>query len=180
HLFVPREYRATSYIDSPLPIGKDQTISQPYIVALMSEALEVEEGARILEIGTGSGYQAAVLSLIADSVFSVEIIPELAQNASSLLDSLGYDNVEVLAGDGFDGWPAKAPFDGIIVTAAAPVVPRPLVDQLRTGGRLVIPVGRFPQRLLVYVKREGGLEELSSTPVRFVPMTGKVNEEEER
>jgi len=177
HLFVPEHLRDVAYIDSPLPIGEDQTISQPYIVALMTESLGLGDSARVLEIGTGSGYQAAVLSGIADSVFSIEIIPALAARAGALLDSLGYQNVSVRCGDGYFGWPEKAPFDGIIVTAAAPEVPPGLADQLVHGGRLVIPVGDGSQNLMTYVKTSSGLELLSSLPVRFVPMTGKIREE---
>jgi len=174
HRFVPEDLRGFAYFDSPLPIGEDQTISQPYIVALMTQSLEPERGDRILEIGTGSGYQAAVLAEIVDSVFTIEIVPELAERSAALLDTLGYRNVIVRCGDGYDGWPDKAPFDGIIVTAAAPSVPAPLVEQLSEGGRIVIPVGDSFQELEVYVKREKGLELLSTLPVRFVPMTGKV------
>ncbi|MCK4537881.1 MAG: protein-L-isoaspartate(D-aspartate) O-methyltransferase [Candidatus Krumholzibacteria bacterium] len=177
HFFVPSEYMSMAYIDSPLPIGEEQTISQPYIVALMTASLEPGPGDRILEIGTGSGYQAAVLACIVDSVFSIEIIPGLAASAEALLDSLGYDNVMVKTGDGYYGWPAKGPFDGIIVTAAAPRLPDELTSQLNIGGRLVIPVGRFPQKLQVYIKRPEGLELISSTSVRFVPMTGRIREE---
>lgn len=177
HLFVPKELMGMAYIDSPLPIGREQTISQPYIVGLMTSALSLSRDAKVLEIGTGSGYQAAVLSRIVDSVFTIEIIPELAAQASIRLDSLGYRNVKVMAGDGYDGWPKEAPFDGIIVTAAAPRIPGKLVEQLGVGGRMVIPVGRFPQSLNVYEKTQSGLELLSSTPVRFVPMTGKISEE---
>ncbi len=176
HFFVPVEYMSMAYIDSPLPIGEDQTISQPYIVALMTEALEPGPGDRILEVGTGSGYQAAVLACIVDSVFSIEIVPALAASAEALLDSLGYDNVMVLMGDGYYGWPAKGPFDGIIVTAAVPRLPDELTAQLKNGGRMVIPVGKFPQKLHVYVKRPEGLELISSTSVRFVPMTGRIRE----
>lgn len=176
HFFVPREYMSMAYIDSPLPIGEEQTISQPYIVALMTESLGPGQGDRILEIGTGSGYQAAVLACIVDSVFTIEIIPSLAAGAEALLDSLGYDNVMVRTGDGYYGWPEKGPFDGIIVTAAAPHLPGELTSQLKTGGRLVIPIGSFPQKLLVYVKRPEGLELVSSTSVRFVPMTGRIRE----
>lgn len=176
HRFVPNDLRGLAYIDSPLPIGKDQTISQPYIVALMTESLAPAGTDRILEIGTGSGYQAAVLAEIVDTVFTIEIVPELAERSGALLDTLGYGNVLVRCGDGYDGWPEKAPFDGIIVTAAAPVIPVPLVDQLEVGGRLVIPVGGTFQELEVHVKRETGLELLFTLPVRFVPMTGKVRE----
>ncbi len=176
HMFVPMEYRGVAYIDSPLPIGSEQTISQPYIVALMTASLELDQCNRILEIGTGSGYQAAVLSRIVDSVFTIEILPELALRSSVLLDSLGYGNVEVRCGDGYGGWPEKGPFDGVIVTAAAPRVPLLLVEQLRPGGILVIPVGRFPQKLNVYEKSPEGLKLRSSIAVRFVPMTGKIRE----
>jgi protein-L-isoaspartate(D-aspartate) O-methyltransferase len=179
HLFVPDHLRDVAYIDSPLPIGEDQTISQPYIVALMTESLGLDDNARVLEIGTGSGYQAAVLSGIADSVWSIEIIPELAGSAAALLDSLGYGNVTVRSGDGYYGWPEKAPFDGIIVTAAAPELPPELAEQLVFGGRLVIPVGSSSQYLMTYVKTTSGLELLSSVPVRFVPMTGKIRDESE-
>ena len=176
HLFVPPDLRGLAYIDSPLPIGEDQTISQPYIVALMTESLAPESGDRILEIGTGSGYQAAVLAEIVDTVFTIEIVPELAERSAALLDTLGYGNILVRCGDGYDGWPDEAPFDGIIVTAAAPAIPAPLVEQLAVGGRIVIPVGGTFQELEVHVKRETGLELLFTLPVRFVPMTGKVRE----
>ncbi len=176
HLFVPLRFKMNAYVDSPLPIGSNQTISQPYIVALMTSLLNLREGGRVLEIGTGSGYQAAVLANIADSVFSVEILPELAARAKTLLDTLGYGNIKIRAGDGYDGWPAKAPFDAIIVTAAAPSIPSKLVKQLRTGGRLVIPVGDFMQHLNVYEKRNEELKLLDSFPVRFVPMTGKIRD----
>lgn len=176
HRFVPNDLRGLAYIDSPLPIGRDQTISQPYIVALMTESLAPARMDRILEVGTGSGYQAAVLAEIVDTVFTIEIVPELAERSSALLDTLGYGNVLVRYGDGYDGWPEKAPFDGIIVTAAAPAIPVPLVEQLKVGGRIVIPVGETFQELEVHVKRETGLELLFTLPVRFVPMTGKVRE----
>jgi protein-L-isoaspartate(D-aspartate) O-methyltransferase len=179
HHFVPARMRDVAYIDSPLPIGRDQTISQPYIVALMTESLGLGDSARVLEIGTGSGYQAAVLSQIADSVFTIEIIPDLAEGAAALLDSLGYGNVMVRSGDGYFGWPEKAPFDGIIVTAAAPELPPLLTGQLAEGGRLVIPVGERNQDLLTYVKTPSGLKLLTSVPVRFVPMTGRIRDESE-
>jgi len=176
HLFVPLRFKMNAYVDSPLPIGSNQTISQPYIVALMTSLLNLREGGRVLEIGTGSGYQAAVLANIADSVFSVEILPELAARAKALLDTLGYGNIKIRTGDGYDGWPAKAPFDVVIVTAAAPSIPSKLVKQLRAGGRLVIPVGDFMQHLNVYEKTGKELKLLDSFPVRFVPMTGKIRD----
>lgn len=179
HLFVPPGLMDVAYMDSPLPIGEDQTISQPYIVALMTESLGLGDSARVLEIGTGSGYQAAVLSWLADSVWTIEIIPSLAENAAALLDTLGYTNVTVRSGDGYYGWPEKAPFDAIIVTAAAPGLPPKLAEQLVFGGRLVIPVGDGRQKLMTYVKTSSGLELLSSLPVRFVPMTGKIRNESE-
>ena len=174
HEFVPERHKGLAYIDSPLPIGCDQTISQPYIVALMTASLALGGSGRVLEIGTGSGYQAAVLAEIADTVFTIEIVETLAGRAAALLDSLGYDNVFVRYGDGYDGWPEKAPFDGIIVTAAAPRVPQPLIDQLSERGRLVIPVGDRMQYLEVLEKRDGEMKRLFTLPVRFVPMTGKV------
>lgn len=176
HMFVPPNYRSSAYIDSPLSIGSGQTISQPYIVALMTSSMSLAGGERVLEVGTGSGYQAAVLAAIADSVFTIEIIPELASRAEAALDSMGYDNVEVVLGDGYYGLPEKAPFDAIMVTAAAPEVPSRLVRQLKYGGRLVLPVGNFIQHLRVYEKRSKGLELLGSHAVRFVPMTGRVRE----
>jgi protein-L-isoaspartate(D-aspartate) O-methyltransferase len=180
HRFVPKELWSMAYIDSPLPIGKKQTISQPYIVALMTESLGLDGGEKVLEIGTGSGYQAAVLAEIADSVFTIEIIPDLADRAAEVLEALGYRNVFVRAGDGYDGWPEEAPFDGIIVTAAAPELPPLLIEQLRLGGRLVIPVGDYFQNLHVYEKTPDGMKQLSSLPVRFVPMTGKIRESKEK
>jgi protein-L-isoaspartate(D-aspartate) O-methyltransferase len=174
HLFVPREYRAEAYRDGPLPIGKGQTISQPYIVAIMTELLAIDSTSKVLEIGTGSGYQAAVLAEISDSVYTIEIIPELAQRADRLLDSLGYVDIHVKAGDGYLGWPEAAPFDAIIVTAAAPRIPEPLVEQLKMGGRMVIPVGDFTQELMLLTKSDDGVVEKSIIPVRFVPMTGEV------
>ncbi|MBN1883897.1 MAG: protein-L-isoaspartate(D-aspartate) O-methyltransferase [Candidatus Krumholzibacteriota bacterium] len=175
HRFVPADVRGMSYEDHPLPIGSGQTISQPYIVALMTASLALTDTSRVLEVGTGSGYQAAVLAEIAREVYSIEIVTALAERAGRLLAELGYDNVHVRAGDGYAGWPEAAPFDGVIVTAAAPRVPEPLVKQLRAGGRLVIPVGEGWQELCVYEKEAGGqLRLLSTLPVRFVPMTGKV------
>jgi protein-L-isoaspartate(D-aspartate) O-methyltransferase len=174
HLFVPVEFRDEAYRDGPLPIAHDQTISQPYIVALMTELLEIDSASKVLEIGTGSGYQAAVLAEISDSVYSIEIIPELAFRADTLLDSLGYTSVHVRAGDGYLGWPDAEPFDAIIVTAAAPKIPQPLIDQLKLGGRMVIPVGDYSQELLLITKKQDGVLKKSIIPVRFVPMTGEV------
>ncbi len=173
HLFVPEEFRAQAYDDYPLPIGFDQTISQPYIVALMTSLLELKGGEKVLEIGTGSGYQAAVLSQIAGHVYTIEILPELAARARGELAELGYANVDARTGDGWAGWPENAPYDGILVTAAPPRVPEPLLQQLKVGGRLVIPVGSFFQDLLVYTRTEKGFEKRNVIPVRFVPMTGE-------
>lgn len=176
HLFVPEEFRDQAYRDGPLPIKHGQTISQPYIVAIMTELLHIDSTSKVLEIGTGSGYQAAVLAEISDSVYSIEIIPALAHRADSLLDSLGYTSAHVKAGDGYLGWPEAEPFDAIIVTAAAPRIPQPLVDQLKIGGRMVIPVGDFSQELILITKGEDGVTKKSIIPVRFVPMTGEVQE----
>lgn len=173
HEFVPAEIRAYAYEDRPLPIGLDQTISQPYIVALMSELLEAEADDRILEVGTGSGYQAAVAAELVAEVYSIEIKPELASTAADRLERLGYENVTVRAGDGYLGWPERAPFDGILVTAGADHVPSPLVEQLRPGGRMVIPVGDVTtyQVLKVIEKRaDGSYDERDVLPVRFVPL----------
>jgi len=176
HLFVPPELARDAYADHPLPIGHRQTISQPYIVAFMTEALGLEEGATVLEVGTGSGYQAAVLAEIADKVYSIEIVEALAAESRERLARLGYGNVEVRSGDGYQGWPEAAPFDGIIVTAAAPRIPEPLKEQLTDGGRLVIPVGDESQHLIVITRRGDAFEERNVLPVRFVPMTGRVRQ----
>jgi protein-L-isoaspartate(D-aspartate) O-methyltransferase len=177
HLFVDAADRAGAYEDHPLPIGGQQTISQPYIVALMSELLALRPESRVLEIGTGSGYQSAVLGELAREVYSIEIIPELARSASEKLRTLGYANVIVREGDGYRGWPEKAPFDGIIVTAAPPRIPEPLLDQLAPGGRMVIPVGGFFQELKVFTKNpDGSVSEKGIIPVRFVPMTGEAEQ----
>lgn len=178
HLFVPDSLRRLAYEDYPLPIGEDQTISQPYIVALMTELLQLDTTDKVLEIGTGSGYQAAVLAEIVDSVFTIEIVPGLGSRADTLLRQLGYDNIEVLIGDGFVGWEDHAPYDGIIVTCAPPEIPGPLLDQLAEGGRLVIPVGTHWQELMLVRKRNGQISTESIIPVRFVPMTGKALEKE--
>ena len=173
HLFVPEDVRSAAYRDGPLPIGHGQTISQPYIVALMTQLASVDPGDRILEVGTGSGYQAAVLARLADRVYSVEIVEELAREARQKLKELGYDNVSVRIGDGFRGWPEHAPFDAIVVTCSPPEIPSPLKEQLAPGGRLIIPVGERQQELKVVSKnQEGAIEKESVIPVRFVPMTG--------
>jgi len=174
HRFVPEGYREDAYADSPLPIGEGQTISQPYIVALMTSLLELDGDERVLEIGTGSGYQAAVLARLVREVYSVEILRPLGEQARTTLEELGYENVQVRVGDGYKGWPEKAPFDGIIVTAAPERIPEPLIEQLKVGGRLVIPVGNFWQNLLVITKTADGVEKRTVLPVRFVPMTGEV------
>jgi protein-L-isoaspartate(D-aspartate) O-methyltransferase len=174
HLFVPPGQVKDAYADHPLPIGHGQTISQPYIVAFMTEALGLKGGETVLEVGTGSGYQAAVLSEVAASVYTIEIVEPLANEARDRLARLGYKNVQVRAGDGYLGWPEAAPFDSVMVTAAAPKIPEPLKEQLKDGGRLVIPVGDDYQELIVVTKRGGRYEQRSVLPVRFVPMTGKV------
>lgn len=178
HRFVPEEIRDWAYADSPLPIGLDQTISQPYIVALMTQAADPRPGDRALEIGTGSGYQAAVLSRLVERVYTIEIVEPLAERARRTLSELGYDNVEVRAGDGYAGWRETAPFQIILITAAAPRLPEPLVEQLAEGGRLVAPIGSPGeiQELVVYRKKGGRLDERRLIPVRFVPMTGRVQE----
>jgi protein-L-isoaspartate(D-aspartate) O-methyltransferase len=174
HLFVDGPERAHAYEDSPLPIGGHQTISQPYIVALMTELLDLQPEERVLEIGTGSGYQSAVLSRVCREVYSIEIVPELAEAAARRLKQLGYANVTVKQGDGYRGWPEHAPFDGIIVTAAPERIPQPLIEQLAPNGRMVIPVGGFFQELKVFRKDASGkVTEQAILPVRFVPMTGE-------
>jgi protein-L-isoaspartate(D-aspartate) O-methyltransferase len=171
HLFVPEPLRSFAYWDRPLPIGNGQTISQPYIVALMTELLEVRREHKVLEIGTGSGYQAAVLSMLVNRVFSIELEAELAREARARLQALGYGNVTVRTGDGYAGWPEEAPFDRIILTAAPPEIPQLLIDQLKAGGRLVAPVGSLDQELVVVEKqRNGSVRRRSVLPVRFVPM----------
>lgn len=170
--FVPPELRNRAYDDRPLPIGYGQTISQPFIVAFMTQQLQPKPTDRVLEIGTGSGYQAAVLGELVAEVYTIEIVRPLAQQAEALLRELGYKNVHVKAGDGYKGWPQHAPFDAIIVTAAPDHVPQPLVEQLKEGGRMIIPVGKsLAQRLHTYEKRGGYLKETAAIPVKFVPLT---------
>jgi protein-L-isoaspartate(D-aspartate) O-methyltransferase len=173
HRFVRESDIEYAYADSPVSIGLGQTISQPYIVAFMTEALAVAPTDKILEIGTGSGYQAAVLGELAREVYTMEIVPELAARSARLLEKLGYENVHVRAGDGYAGWPEQSPFDNVIVTAAPDHVPQPLVDQLKVGGRLVVPVGRGDQDLLILTRTVDGLREEGRLPVRFVPLTRK-------
>lgn len=177
HRFIPLSLQYAAYDNRALPIGEGQTISQPYVVAFMTEALQLCDAAKVLEIGTGSGYQAAILAEIAGQVYSVEIVPALARRASALLASLGYANVHVKVGDGYAGWPEEGPFDGIIVTAALPEVPRPLIEQLKPGGTLIAPVGerdRLQQLLRLTKKPDGSLQREALLPVVFVPMTGEV------
>jgi protein-L-isoaspartate(D-aspartate) O-methyltransferase len=173
HRFVPADQRSAAYRDGPLSIGRGQTISQPYIVALMTELLCPEPSMHVLEVGTGSGYQTAVLAHVVDRVDSLEILPDLARRAEALLAELALSNVRVRVGDGYGGWPERSPFDGIIVTAAPVEVPQPLLDQLAPGGRLVVPIGRGSQDLVVIHRTECGLRRRSVAPVRFVPMTGR-------
>ena len=170
HLFVPPQYRPLAYADGPLPIGMEQTISQPYIVALMTALLNLKGNEKVLEIGTGSGYQAAILAELAKEVYTIEILEPLARQAEKLLAELGYGNIHVKVGDGFLGWPEQAPFDAIIVTCAPEEIPAPLIEQLAEGARLVIPVGAYWQNLKLVQKREGKLITENIIPVSFVPM----------
>jgi len=173
HEFVPPLVRESSYADRPLPIGDDQTISQPYIVALMTEAAAVRKGSRVLEIGTGSGYQAAVLAELGAEVYSIEIVEPLARRGAAALERTGYGRVKLRIGDGYRGWPEAAPFDAVLVTAAPPRIPEPLKQQLKPGGRLVIPVGTGMQELVVVQRVGKTWKEHRIAPVRFVPMTGE-------
>jgi protein-L-isoaspartate(D-aspartate) O-methyltransferase len=180
HEFVPERYRSQAYEDGPLPIGYDQTISQPYIVAFMTEQLHPKPTDRVLEIGTGSGYQAAVLAGLVSEVYSMEIVEPLARRAETDLKRLGYTNVTVRAGDGYKGWPEAAPFDAIIVTCAPENVPQPLVEQLKDDGRMIIPVGPAGNQELVLLRKQGTrLEKRATLPVRFVPMTGAAQKKSE-
>lgn len=177
HLFVPEPHRDSAYDDGPLPIGEAQTISQPFIVALMTELIAPKPNDRVLEIGTGSGYQAAVLAELVGEVYTIEIVEPLGRRAAALLRDLGYTNVRTRIGDGYAGWPEKAPFDAIIVTAAPDKIPEPLKQQLAPGARLVIPVGSSFQDLVLVTRTESGFREEPITAVRFVPMTGEAEKD---
>jgi protein-L-isoaspartate(D-aspartate) O-methyltransferase len=177
HLFVPDSLRVEAYSDQPLVLGPGRTVYQPYVVALMTSLLDLKRGDKVLEIGTGSGYHAAVLSRIAREVYSVEIDQPVASQASKRLSVLGYHNVEIRVGDGYQGWPEKAPFDAILLSAAPPSIPKVLIDQLRVGGKMVAPVGGgFFQDLLVITKAKDGIEKRTIIPVRLSPMKGKVQD----
>ena len=177
HLFVPQNIANRAYEANPLPIGFNQTISQPFVVAYMTEIAALTEEAKVLEIGTGSGYQTAVLAEIVSEVFSIEILPELAIRSRNLLDELGYRNLTIKSGDGYQGWPEEAPFDAIVVTAAPNHVPPALIEQLAVGGKLVIPVGQVQQEMTIITKTESGASTAQTLPVRFVPMTGEAQEQ---
>jgi protein-L-isoaspartate(D-aspartate) O-methyltransferase len=183
HAFMPAAQQRYAYVDSALPIEHGQTISQPYIVAFMTEALQLDPNSKVLEIGTGSGYQAAVCAEIAREVYTIEIVEELAASAAKVLKELGYDNVHVKAGDGFFGWPGHAPFDAIIGTAAAGRVPEPLLEQLKPGGRMILPVENdfgFQHLILITKDENGNLQQKNVMPVQFVPMTGEVQKPEKK
>ena len=177
HLFVPVSYAPQAYRDGPLALGHGQMISQPYIVAFMAEALRLRGDDRVLEIGTGSGYQTAVLAQLARDVFSIEIVKPLAEQAAAKLEELGYANVQVRAGDGYQGWPEHAPYDAILVSAAPDHIPQPLLDQLAVGGRMILPLGKkFSQDLMLIRRTHSGYERTPLLPVAFVPMTGEAQE----
>jgi protein-L-isoaspartate(D-aspartate) O-methyltransferase len=176
HEFVPDHLKKYAYADEPLPIGEDQTISQPYIVAYMTEYLDLEPDHKVLEIGTGSGYQAAVLAEIIDTVYTIEIVEVLANRAKQTLERLGYENVFVKGGDGYKGWPEHAPFDAIIITAAPTKIPQPLLQQLKIGGHMILPLGDYSQELVLIEKMENDYKQEKLLPVRFVPMTGEVTD----
>lgn len=173
HKFLPEHLGDYAYSDSPLPIGMGQTISQPYIVAYMTELLNLKKGDRVLEIGTGSGYQAAILAEIGCDVYTIEIVEILTSKAKKVLQSLGYKNIRFKVDDGYIGWKENAPYDAILVTAAPPEIPEPLTEQLKEGSKMVIPVGDYMQELILLKKTKEGLKEKRVTPVRFVPMTGE-------
>ncbi len=175
HLFVSPLLKPEAYEDSPLPIGCGQTITQPYVVAFMTEALALKSTDRALEVGTGSGYQAAVLARLCHEIYTIEIVEPLARVARLRLKTLGYKNIHCRTGDGYKGWPEAAPFDAIVVTAAAPQVPQPLIDQLAPGGRLIIPVGDWSQSLIRITRTGAGIKRETLLPVRFVPMTGEAS-----
>ena len=175
HLFVPKEYLDSAYSDKPIPIEKEQTVSQPYMVALMTELLNSSPGKKILEIGTGSGYQSAVLAETECDLYTIEIIEDTAVNARKTLEKLGYSNIKYRIGDGYRGWEENAPFEGIIVTAAPADIPDKLIEQLSQGGRMIIPVGDLSQELLLIENTNEGVKRKKITAVRFVPMTGQSN-----
>jgi protein-L-isoaspartate(D-aspartate) O-methyltransferase len=177
HLFVLEKLKDSAYADRPLPIGYSQTISQPYIVAFMTQAAQLGPDDRVLEIGTGSGYQAAVLAEIVKEVYTIEIVEPLAESARLLLESMGYQNIKVKYGDGYKGWQEHAPFDAIVVTAAPAQIPMELVNQLKEGGRMVVPVGEFYQKLYLITKTETGFDKKALLPVRFVPMVHSTENE---
>lgn len=170
HLFVPENLRSEAYRDGPLPIGEGQTISQPFIVAIMTELLKLNGDEKVLEIGTGSGYQAAVLAQLVDTCYTIELVKKLADSSGTLLKQLGYKNVIAKCGDGYKGWPEHAPFDRIIITAAPPEIPQTLVEQLKPDGIMVLPVGKYYQQLIVVTKTKKGIKQENIIPVRFVPM----------
>jgi protein-L-isoaspartate(D-aspartate) O-methyltransferase len=176
HLFVPESLRAQAYADEVLPLGAGRTIYEPHVVALMTSLLDLQKGDKVLEVGTGSGYHAAVLARLAREVYSVEIVPPVASQARQRLQALGYHNIEIRVGDGYQGWAEKAPFDAILLAVAPPHIPQPLIDQLRVGGRMVVPVGGLLQDLLVITKTADGLEKRTVIPVKLAPMTGKVRD----
>jgi protein-L-isoaspartate(D-aspartate) O-methyltransferase len=176
HKFLPPTHSKVAYVDSPVAIGHQQTISQPFIVAYMTDAADISAKKKVLEIGTGSGYQAAILGELAKEVYTIEIIPELAEQAKTVLDELGYKNIFVITGNGYLGLPEQAPFDAIVVTAAPDEVPQALVDQLAVGGKMVIPVGKNNQEMMVITKTKKGVTQKKTMQVRFVPMTGKPGE----
>jgi len=175
HLFIPKDYLDSAYSDKPIPIEKEQTVSQPYMVALMTELLNSSPGKKILEIGTGSGYQSAILAETGCDLYTIEIIEDIAANARKILEKLGYSNIKYRIGDGYTGWKENAPFEGIIVTAAPADIPDKLIEQLSQGGRMIIPVGDLSQELLLIENTNEGVKRKKITAVRFVPMTGQSN-----